>query len=159
MIEQMNNIKLAVSAVLAGLTAIWGWFGWLVIFWVGCMGVDYITGTVIGCREVGWKSEIAFAGLWKKFGSIIAVGASAATDWIIATIVNNIPQISLPFEYSVFVCPLVLVWYSVTELGSIVENAGKTGARIPGFLRRIIAALEDGAESTGDKAAGGKGEE
>ena len=41
MTENINGFKAAVTAILAGLTALWGWFGWLVWAWVGCMALDY----------------------------------------------------------------------------------------------------------------------
>ena len=32
--EHINGFKAAVAAVLGGLTALWGWFGWLVLAWL-----------------------------------------------------------------------------------------------------------------------------
>ena len=43
-----------------------------------------------------------------------------------------------------------IVWYILTEAGSIIENAGALGAKIPGFLRKAIEALNDKVESAGD---------
>ena len=34
------ELKAAVSAVLAGMTAFWGWTGWLVIVWLITMILD-----------------------------------------------------------------------------------------------------------------------
>ena len=31
--DHVNRIKAAVTAVLGLLTALWGWFGWLVVAW------------------------------------------------------------------------------------------------------------------------------
>ena len=44
MMENVTKFKAALAAVLAAMTALWGWFGWLVLAWVGCMAIDYITG-------------------------------------------------------------------------------------------------------------------
>ena len=57
-----------------------------------------------------------------------------------------------------FVSVLVLVWYILTELGSVVENAGALGAPVPAWLARMLAALESGVDRTGS-AMGGDGEE
>ena len=38
---------------------------------------------------------------------------------------------------------IVAIWYSFTELGSIVENAGLLGAPIPHWLKKGIALLRD----------------
>ena len=44
-------------------------------------------------------------------------------------------------HYDVLLCPLVTAWYLLTELGSVVENAGALGAPLPQFLVRAIAVL------------------
>ena len=44
------GIKAAVAAGVAALTAVWGWFGWLVVAWVVCMLLDYGTGTAAALR-------------------------------------------------------------------------------------------------------------
>ena len=46
---------------------------------------------------------------------------------------------------------MVIVWYSLAEMGSIIENAGAMGAPIPNWLTKAIEALGD----TIDKTAGG----
>ena len=60
----------------------------------------------------------------------------------------------MPFEYTVFVCPLVVVWYMLMELGSILENIGKMGAPLPEFLKKMIAVLKATVDSAGDVASG-----
>ena len=52
------------------------------------------------------------------------------------------------YAYGHYFTLLVAIWYIFTELGSIVENAGRLGAPIPAWLRRGIAVLQrrtDGA--------------
>ena len=44
------ELKAAVSAVLACMTAFWGWTGWLVIVWLITMILDYATGSWARCR-------------------------------------------------------------------------------------------------------------
>ena len=39
----------------------------------------------------------------------------------------------------------------MTELGSLVENAGSLGAPVPAWLRKAIAALESTVDGAGDK--------
>ena len=74
-------------------------------------------------------------------------------------ILDHIPALTLPFDYTVFLTVLVLVWYILTELGSIVENAGRLGAPLPAWLSKAIAALESGVDSTGDKLTQGEKKE
>ena len=70
---------------------------------------------------------------------------------LIKTIAANIPGITLPFEYTLFLCPLVLVWYILTELGSIAENATAMGAPVPEFLLKALQKGKDAADQAGDK--------
>ena len=49
--EHINGIKGTITAVLGCLTALWGWFGWLVVAWVVCMLLDYGTGTAAALRR------------------------------------------------------------------------------------------------------------
>ena len=41
------------------------------------------------------------------------------------------------------VLPVVLVWYLLTELGSILENALRLGAKVPGWLANLLQATKD----------------
>ena len=156
--EHINGIKATVVGVLGCLTALWGWFGWLVLAWVACMVLDYATGSAAALRAGEWSSKIARDGLWHKLGAIVAVLVAAILDGVIRLVLENIPTLELPFEYTVFVSVLVLVWYILTELGSVVENAGALGAPVPAWLARMLAALESGVDRTGS-AMGGDGEE
>ena len=149
--EHINGFKAAVAAVLGGLTALWGWFGWLVLAWLLCMALDYGTGTAAALRSGEWSSKVARDGLWHKLGEAVAVLVAAILDGVIGLILANVPALTLPFDYTVFLTVLVLVWYIMTELGSLVENAGALGAPVPAWLRKAIAALESTVDGAGDK--------
>lgn len=153
------GIKATITAACAALSAWLGWFGWLVVAWAACMVLDYITGSAAACRAGEWSSTIARDGLWHKAGAIIAVAASLLTDILIGLVVNHIPAISLPFTYTVLFCPVIIVWYILTELGSIVENAGKLGAPVPAFLSKIIAACKNSVDAAGDRLTDDKKKE
>ena len=70
------ELKAAISAVLAGMTAFWGWTGWLVIVWLITMILDYATGSWAALSTGTWDSAVARAGLWHKLGSIVAIEPS-----------------------------------------------------------------------------------
>lgn len=151
MMENVNYIKGIMAAIFAAMTALWGWFGWLAILWIGCMILDYLTGSGAAVKNGVWKSSVARDGVWHKVGCIIAVMVAGAADMLIGTILANMPGITLPFEYSVLLCPLVLVWYILTELGSIAENAAAMGAPVPEFLLKALQKTKDAADQAGDK--------
>ena len=149
--QHVNGFKAAVSTVIAALTALWGWFGWFVLAWVGCMVLDYLTGSAAAMKAGEWSSKAARDGIWKKVGAIAAVTVAGIFDLSLGQMINNIPAVSLPFTYSVLACPLVVAWYLLTELGSIAENAGKMGAPVPPFLKKVIETLKSGVDGAGDK--------
>ncbi len=148
--EHVNGIKAAVSAAVAALTALWGWFGWQVVGWVGFMVLDYITGTCAALKSGKWSSKLAREGIWHKMGSVCAVLASAGLDLVIGQVLAQAPA-ALPFAYTVLLSPFVVGWYILTEAGSVVENAGELGAPIPSWLRKAIAAFTDKLDQSMDE--------
>jgi len=150
MTEKFVAIKAAIVAIAGGLTALWGWLGWLVVGWVALMLLDYITGTAAAMKEGEWSSKIAREGIWHKVGMVIVVVVAAAADMLIDAVLGHLPVIELPFEFSGLICPLVLVWYCVTELGSIGENAMHMGAPVPGWLVKLLAAGKNAVDKAGD---------
>ena len=148
--EHINGFKAAIAAVCAALTALWGWFGWVVVAWVGCMVIDYLTGSCAALRAGEWSSKTARDGIWHKVGSIVAVIVAGILDVVIGHLLSNVPGVELPFTYSVLLSPLVVIWYILTEAGSIIENAGALGANIPPWLTKAIAVLESKVDEAGD---------
>lgn len=143
-----NNIFLAVKAAIVGIFgafgAAFGWLGWLVLAWFGCMVVDYISGSSAAMKAGQWSSAKARGGIWHKAGMIVVVIVAAVADKVLAIVLANIP--GLPVEYTVLLLPMVLVWYILTELGSILENAAAMGAPVPEFLVNILAAAKEKVE-------------
>lgn len=145
-----NNMFLAVKAAIVGFagafSAAFGWLGWLILAWAACMVVDYISGSAAAAQAGEWSSAAARAGIWHKGGMILVVIAAAIADAVLGMVLAEIP--ALPVEYTVLVLPIVLVWYVLTELGSILENAAAMGAPVPEFLVRLLAAAKEKVEDT-----------
>ena len=129
------HIKTVITGVIAMLTALWGWFGWLVIVWVCLMMAD-------------WE------GAWHKGGMIVIVCVALVADWLIGTMLGNLPGVALPIEYTVLIGPLVIVWYIIGELGSLAEHAVNMGAKVPAWLPKILAAGKSAVDAAGDKIVG-----
>lgn len=157
--ETMDGWKAAAIALIGALTGIWGWFGWLVIGWVFCMVVDYITGSLAAAKQGEWSSAQAREGIWHKTGMIVVVIVAAGADLLISLVLANIPAVQLPFDYGGLICPIVLVWYVVTELGSITENAVAMGAPVPGWLTKLLQVSKDAIDNAGEQLAGGDEDE
>lgn len=145
-----NNIFLAVKAAIVGLFgafgAAFGWLGGLVLAWVACMVIDYISGSSAAMKAGQWSSAQARSGIWHKGGMIVVVIVAALADAVLGMVAAEVP--GLPIDYTVLLLPVVLVWYILTELGSILENAAAMGAPVPEFLVNILAAAKDKVEAT-----------
>ena len=149
--EKAQEIKGAVAAILAFFTALWGWLGWAVIVWFSCLLLDYISGTGAAHKAGEWSSAKAREGLWHKLGEIFAVLVAAFAD-IALSVVMSIAPVQLPFEIGPLVTPLVLLWYIITELGSILENAGKMGAPLPEWLKKMLKMYKDTLDASQGEA-------
>ena len=152
--DKVNDFKLAVTAVVALLTSLWGWFGWLVVLFVGCMAVDYLTGTAAAMHRGEWSSKSARDGIFHKIGSVIVVMVAGAADLLIGAMLGHLPGVVLPFEYTTLIGPLVVIWYIIGELGSLAEHGVSLGAKVPAWLVKLLAAGKKAVDDAGGKMAG-----
>ena len=143
----LTEVKIGIAAFFTAISALLGWQGVMALVWVIVMLIDYITGTAAACKAGEWSSAVARQGLWHKGGMIIVVIVAFIADCIMAIICEHIP---IGLEWTSIVLPLVLAWYIVTELGSILENAVKMGANVPSWLVKLLKiglkAIDDAGE-------------
>ena len=148
--EKANELKLAIAAGVAAMTALWGWFGWIIAALVFLMAADYLCGSAIAMKEHSWSSAAARAGIWHKCGCLLAVVVAGIADLIVGQILGNLP-FELPFPYTALFCPMVVVWYILTEMGSLLEHAVKMGAPVPAFLQKALELTLDAVNASGEK--------
>ena len=122
------HIKTVITGVIAALTAFWGWFGWLVIIWVGLMLADWLVGSAVASKEGRWSSAKLREGAWHKGGMIVIVCVALVADWLIGMMTRNLPGIALPFTYTVLIGPLVIVRHWGTgQSGGARRPHGRAG--------------------------------
>lgn len=148
--NNLMNFKAGIAAFFTAIGTFLGWQGIMALVWVCCMAMDYITGTAAACHAGEWSSKIAREGLWHKAGMIIVVVVAAIADCVMAVICANIP---IGFDWPVLILPLVLAWYIITELGSILENALKMGAPVPEWLVKLLKASLNVMDNAGENVA------
>lgn len=148
--ENLVTIKTAIVAGCTALGAFLGWKGVMLIAWVAVMALDYISGTAAACKAGEWNSATAREGLWHKGGMIAVVIVAAIADWIMVLIAQYIP---IGIQWPGIILPLVLAWYIITELGSILENAVKMGANVPGWLVKLLKSSAHIVEAAGEITA------
>lgn len=141
-------IKAAIVAAAGAYGAAFGWLGWLIAAWLFCMVADWATGSAAAAAKGDWSSAVARAGIWHKGGMIVIVAVSAVADSVIQVIMGNIPMLDISFN--TLILPIVLVWYILTELGSIAENAADMGAPVPKCLLKLLEIGKTATENTLD---------
>ena len=153
--DWMLAVKAAIAAALGAFSAFWGWLGWLVAAWVVLMALDYITGTAAAIKNGEWASQTAREGIWHKAGEVVVVIIAAFADFLLSIVMEQLPMVEITLPEIGLLLPLVLVWYAITELGSIAENAQRMGAPIPAWLVKLMANGKEAVDAAGDKLTGG----
>lgn len=133
--ERLTAIKVGIAAFFTALSAFLGWQGIMVIIWIGAMALDYLSGSLAAWLSGEWSSSVARDGLKHKGGMILVVVVAALADITLSIVCSHLP---VDMTWPVLVLPLVLAWYILTELGSILENAVKMGAPIPQWLMKLL---------------------
>ena len=143
--ENLMTFKGSIVAFFTALGAFLGWQGIMVVVWIACMAIDYISGTIAAAKAGEWSSAVAREGIAHKAGMIfVAIGAGLA-DLTMQLVLEHIP---LDMTWPVLILPVVLAWYILTELGSVLENAKKMGAPVP---EKLVKLLKVGADLAADK--------
>lgn len=144
------NMKKTVSGAVAVLTALWGWFGWLAVAWTALMLSDWLVGSAAAMKAGKWSSAKLREGAWHKGGMVIIVCVALVADWLIGSLIAHLPGVTLPFTYSVLIGPMVMVWYILGELGSLAEHAVSMGAKVPGWLIRVLDISREAVDAAGE---------
>ena len=147
--ETVVTAKAAIAAFFAAIGAFLGWKGIMAVVWVALMAMDWLTGTAAARKNGTWKSASARDGAWHKIGSVVVVVVALLGDFILGVMIANIPVLEIAWPN--LLGPLVLAWYIVTELGSILENAVKLGAKVPGWIVKIFDATLKMLDKVGEK--------
>lgn len=153
--QNLTEFKVTMTAIVGILTGFWGWQGWLTIGWLVCMALDYLTGTAAAGKAGEWNSARAREGIWHKAGMIVVAAVACGADLLTCVLLENLPVLQLPIQYTGLIYPVVLVWYILTELGSMLENAVALGAPVPTWLTRFLKVSSKLVESVGEQMDGG----
>ena len=134
----LNEFKILMTAGFWAVIGFLGWHGVALIAWVVLMVLDYASGTWAAKHQKNWNSEAARNGVMHKGGMVLVVAAAGIADIVLYVACEKLP---MNWDWPFLLLLLVLVWYCLTEIGSILENAGKLGAPVPEWF---TAALDAG---------------
>ena len=147
-----DNLVAAKAAIMAFLGAVFAFLGWrmvLLLVWVFLMAIDYLSGTLAARQNGTWKSQKAKEGIGHKIGMFLVVLVVGIADFVIMVICDSVPNDVMPFSWPMPIFPMIIIWYILTEFGSIVENAIEMGANVPAWLPRLLNATAHVVENAG----------
>ncbi|MBS2771503.1 phage holin family protein [Anoxybacillus rupiensis] len=128
-----HSFFFGISLIGSFVSSVFGGLDILVVILVCFVVIDYITGIVAGALEGKLSSEIGFRGIVRKLLIFVLVAVAHLIDLALGQ--NNH-----------FIRDATTFFYMANEVISIVENVGRTGLPIPGFLIRAIELLKDRAK-------------
>lgn len=146
---QLLAFKAAIAAFFGLLGDFLGWKGVMLVILAVLMALDYLSGTLAAKKNGEWSSKIAREGLFHKGGIILVTAGALLADLMFAAAIPVIP-IAGGFVNPGLFLPLVLAWYIITELGSVLENAVKMGAPVPKWFKKAIAKAGDVVDKAGE---------
>ncbi|MGM7682664.1 phage holin family protein [Cytobacillus sp. Hm23] len=128
--EYISSIfKGIVFAVGSFVSFLVGGVGLVVTILLGMMGLDYISGLIVGFIEKNLSSRIGIKGLMRKVYILLLIGAVYMIE-------------ALMFETG-YIADGVTIAFIVTEFISVTENGAKIGVPIPRQIRDVIAVLKE----------------
>lgn len=94
------------------------------------MIIDYISGIIIAIYNHRVNSSIGYKGILKKFGIIVCVSIARQID------------ILGIYDGEVVVRSVVLLFFSINEILSILENVSQLGVPIPKILKISLSKID-----------------
>jgi toxin secretion/phage lysis holin len=137
-------IKTIITAALAALAA---YFRLLLVpltVLIIMMIFDYVSGMASAWVTKELSSRIGAMGIVKKVCYLLVVAVGMVVDYIIQAV--STPLGLELAGYSIFGL-LVIVWLTLNELISILENMKEIGVPLPGFLLKIVDKLKSQTET------------
>lgn len=153
--DNLLTVKAMILTFFTAMGAFLGWKGVMLFAWAGVMLLDYISGTIAAALSGEWCSAVAREGIKHKGGMILVVAVAVIADAVMVIIVEYVP---IGIQWPGLILPMVLAWYIITELGSILENAVKMGAPVPTWLVKLLKASAKIVEVAGDATMGDDGQ-
>lgn len=150
--ENLLTFKATIVAFFAAVGALLGWRGIMLLVWVALMALDYLSGSLAARQNGTWKSSTAREGIGHKAGMVLIVVVCMLADFVLLMAIDNLPSDVLNIHWPMVITPMVTVWYILTEIGSIIENAMEMGAKVPAWLPALLNATLKTVEAVSNEA-------
>lgn len=144
MIKMKENIfKLTFAAIVGGLSAYLNIMAVPVIVLLVVMIIDYATGMFKAWINASLSSRIGLIGILKKVGYLLVVCTAGVVDWLIS---SGLDKIGIKIDLGFYIGVIVVIWFIINELISILENLAIIGVPLPKFLTSLIHKLKVAVE-------------
>lgn len=90
------------------------------------MLLDYVSGIIAAIYNKQLNSEIGYKGIMKKFAIIICISVARQIDILDL------------YDSKILIRPLVVMFFTINEILSILENLAKTGIPIPEVMNHTL---------------------
>lgn len=126
-----------------------GIMGPSLILFIFLMILDYISGMLASRAEAlkhpdnpkyGWSSKKSIMGIYKKIGYITTIIVAICSDYVIF---NLLEEIGIPHNIKTIFGLLIIIWFIINELLSILENAKRMGVKLPKFIVNALTSIKD----------------
>ena len=143
-----HTIQLLLSWIITWISTKFQAFGILLQCLLFLMFIDYITGMLASRKEgiehpddtsYGWSSQKGYLGIMKKTGCWLIICSVFFVDELL---LHSAKSLGITYPGNLYLGVFVTVWYSLNEVLSIIENAGRMGVPIPQKLKTYISILK-----------------
>lgn len=146
-----NILKTSISAAAGAFVAYFNVLLVPLVILIAVMLIDWFTGLADARVKCEINSRIGVIGIIKKVGYLACIGVAGVVDYLIGT---ALVQIGIEFKLTYCFAMIVIIWFIVNELISILENLSSIGVPMPGFLVKLVKRLKNSVEEkTGEPPA------
>ena len=113
-----------------------------IIILIIAMVLDYISGIIKSYETNTLSSKVGAKGIIKKFSYFLVIVISFIIDFILCNYTLN--EINL---YYPIVSEIIIAWFVINEVISILENVSEIGVPLPKFIINITSHLKNNLDN------------
>ena len=113
-----------------------------IIVLIIAMVLDYISGIIKSYETNTLSSKVGAKGIIKKFSYFLVIVISFIIDFILCNYTLN--EINL---YYPIVSEIIIAWFVINEVISILENVSEIGVPLPKFIINITSHLKNNLDN------------
>ena len=113
-----------------------------IIVLIIAMVLDYISGIIKSYETNTLSSKVGAKGIIKKFSYFLVIVISFIIDFILCNYTLNEINIYYPI-----ISEIIIAWFVINEVISILENVSEIGVPLPKFIINITSHLKNNLDN------------